>query len=163
MTDYEKLYKELKTEQDDQRWREEREREDAYQRREDERRQRQNEQQEALLYAETWPEAFSKTLLRLRKEASEEAAMNTEYPSDADTYFTKQVAEHEFAQTAYHEEMAKVQQRIDDIRAQMERRIAILEQAARSRAAKRTDKQFSKETQIGENLHNNDLNSVTNW
>lgn len=163
MPDYEKLYKQMKSEQDDQRWREDREREVAYQRREDDRRRREREEQEAQLYAETWPEAFRKTLPRLRKEASEEAAMNAEFPADADTYFTEQVAEHEFAREAYNEEMKKVQQRIEDIRAQMEKRIAALEQAARNRAAKRVDKNFGKPTQIGENLRNNDLDAVTNW
>jgi hypothetical protein len=163
MPDYEKLYKELKTEQNDQRWREEHEREEAYQRREEERHRRQREADEARLYADTWPEAFSKTLPRLRKEASEEAAMNAESPSDADTYFTEQVAEHEFAQQAYSEETQKIQERIEHIRALMEARIAKVEQIARNRAADRIDEKFGKETQIGENLRNNDLNAVTNW
>jgi len=165
MADYEKLYKELKSEQDDQRWREEREREESYQRRENERRQRQRDLQEAQLYADTWPEAFSKTLSRLRKEAAEEAAANAEDPDSKwyTTFFAEAVAETEFAREAYDEEMKKVQARIEDIRAQMEKRIAVLEQAARDRAAKRVDKKFGKSTAIGENLRDNDLDAVTNW
>lgn len=165
MTDYEKRYKELVAEQADQRFREELEREREYQQREDARRHREQEAQEALLYADTWPEAFSKSLRRLRKEATEEAAQNAEDPDSKwnTTFFAEQVAEHEFAQEIYREEMAKVQQRIEDIRAQMEKRIAILEQAARNRAARRVDKQFKKATCIGENLRNNDLDAVTNW
>lgn len=165
MIDYEKLYKELKQEQEDQRWREEREREEVYQRREHERRQRESDWQDEQLYADTWAEAFRKTLPRLRLEASEEAIMNAEQPGNSkwDTYFAEQVDEHEFARDAYNEEMAKVQQRIADIHAKAEAQIAKIEQAARDRAAKRIDKKFRKATYIAENLRNNDLDAVTNW
>lgn len=166
--DYKSEYENLRQQLDNQRREESRQAEEDYQRREDARRQRIREYQEAQCYAETWDEAFRKTLPRLRKEAGEERQMNeeidgTEAAHYMDTYFQEQVEQHEFAQGVWLDENKAVQARIKRIRERAAQLIERIEQQARNKAAARVDEKFGKETHIGENLRNNDIDSVVNW
>lgn len=100
---------------DDQR----REQDAAFQRREDERKERRAEFARRECEADSWEEAFDKGIARMKREARDEQAMAADprfKPSELDFFFVQQVEQYEFARTAWKEETAKVEERVNRIR-----------------------------------------------
>lgn len=136
----------------------------AYERRERERKERQQEIREAQCYADSWMEAFGKAIPRLKYEAMGDAEEAAYEPGDKHNYFfTRQVAQHVFAERALIQEMKNVQPRIDRIRERAERLIAALEQQARDNVADAVEKDFPDSWGLVENLRTDDYMALVNW
>src|SRR5262245_40313119 len=104
--DYEREYKRLQSQIDDERWQESRRRDEEYQERQEALARRHREDIEAQSYAENWNEAFNKGIARYRREAAEEKAFEQQAPEERhDQFFQKLLAEAEFGRTAYNDEM----------------------------------------------------------
>lgn len=162
--DYKKAYEEAQERLADMEQQQRRESDEDYQRREEERRERKQASLEAQCYADSWRDAFNKGISRMQREANDEADMVGKFPaSELDFFFTQQVEQHRYAFTAWEQEMAAAEPRIQRIRERAERLIQMLEQQARNQAAERTDTHFNSETAIGQNLRDDDFRSLVEW
>lgn len=165
MMDYKRAYEDLKQQIDNRRYEDEQRERRDYRQRKEKHHQALRDYQESLCYADGWLEAFSKGLIKYRKEAGEEQADADKYPDlpgFQDGFFRDTLKEVELASRLYNEEMKPAEERIQRIRERAERLIAAVEQQARDRAAARLDEQFPN-SHTAEALRNDDHLYLCNW
>lgn len=141
-------------------------REEQAQRESEQRRREWREQaRQEMCTAHDWPDAFRKSIILHRREASSEASDNrdiqkllAEHPDQSDasamqpiTYFTDRIPQLEKAQAIYFEEIAAVEKQIEALRAQ------VLTKAA-ERVEAETDL-----ADVADMLRQNDTNGMVDW
>lgn len=159
-TDYKREYEYLKQQEEDRKWREQQQRDREYREREAARLARKEEYEESLTWAEDWPDAFHKGIIRFQREANDEAACRAKYGEDEfnDTYFTDTLEEARYAQTLYFEEQKSAADQI----AELEKQIDAIKAAALKRAGERVKEKYPKGF-IGQALEDDTPNMLTNW
>lgn len=162
--DYKQAYEEL---QDQMRWdriEADRQRQEEYDERQ---RVRKQEDSEYWLTADSWNEAFRKGIQRYQNEADEETEWNQKPDIDdfggKQTWFTEQLEQIKAARVLFNQENAKVQERINRIRARAERMIQAIEQDVRDGVADAIDAQFDEECLISEFLREDNYTGLVDW
>lgn len=161
--DYEREYKRLQQQIEDERNYEAMRRDQEYQERENSRRQARRASQEAQLYAESWDEAFNKGIARYRREAAEEKEFEESAPEKKhDHYFQNMLGQAVAGREEYEAAMREAEARIQRVHECAERLIAAIEQKAREQAAAKVDAKFPN-SYIGQALRDDDFMFLVNW
>lgn len=144
--DFKRLYEDTEWELERVRDEQRRERNAEIARMHEEQQARREQWAEAQCYADSWEEAFSKGISRMRIEAHDEQVSGYDDP-----FFTKEVEQCEFAQQVYDEAMKEVRAKIKELEAQ-----------ALVRAAEKVEAKFG-ETHISTALRDNDWRLLVEW